>query len=465
MPRSRGAALIAFSPSSPSARQPSRNPVGRPRATCRRRRGSGNTVTFKNAQGVVAVTAIAPEIVRVRFAPGAALGRDHSYAIVSKDFGDPRATITTAAAGSTTIVTPALRVEIPPPSVPHRSVLGRRGLPRCRRTRRWGRRLPGPSRAPTSGCAPTSRSTGRREERQVEPARPEAGGYSFTMWNSDTFGYDASTDPIYASFPFYMVMRNGRAHGIFFDNTWRTNFDIGHQLHGVLSFGADGGDLDYYFIDGPDPKQVIARYTQLTGACRCRRCGRSAITSAATATSPSPRVRFIADNFRERRIPADYAVARHPLSRRLQPVHVGPDALSRSAADDRGSRAPGLPPRDDRRSASEESAGWPSTTAASPAVISSQSPTARCSRRRCGPRRPRMNPGPSVFPRFHQAGDAPVVGRTVQGSPRHGRRRHLERHERAGGLRRSVGTFLSTRATTTKDSRRITARSTTSTGC
>src|SRR5204863_9888598 len=55
------------------------------------------------------------------------------------------------------------------------------------------------------------------------------GGYSFTMWNSDTFGYDASTDPIYVSVPFYIAMRSGIAHGIFLDNTYRSNFDIGHQ--------------------------------------------------------------------------------------------------------------------------------------------------------------------------------------------------------------------------------------------
>src|SRR4051812_29553873 len=69
---------------------------------------SGNTVTFHNNQGIVAVTAVSPEIVRVRFSPGRSLGRDHSYAIVSKDFGDPRATFQVTAA-ATTMMTPALR--------------------------------------------------------------------------------------------------------------------------------------------------------------------------------------------------------------------------------------------------------------------------------------------------------------------------------------------------------------------
>src|SRR5207244_8396503 len=65
------------------------------------------------------------------------------------------------------------------------------------------------------------------------------GGYSLSMWNSDTFGYDGSTDPIYVSVPFYMVMRHGVAFGVFLDNTFRSNFDIGHQSEGVLSFGAE----------------------------------------------------------------------------------------------------------------------------------------------------------------------------------------------------------------------------------
>ena len=67
------------------------------------------------------------------------------------------------------------------------------------------------------------------------------GGFSFTMWNSDTYGYEASTDPIYVSVPFYISMRKGVAFGVFLDNTFRSNFDIGHQTQNVLSFGAEGG--------------------------------------------------------------------------------------------------------------------------------------------------------------------------------------------------------------------------------
>jgi alpha-glucosidase len=69
---------------------------------------AGSTVTFKNAQGVVAV-AVAPDIIRVRFAPDAALGRDHSYAVVGHDLGPANAKIQVGA-DKTTLSTTRLVV-------------------------------------------------------------------------------------------------------------------------------------------------------------------------------------------------------------------------------------------------------------------------------------------------------------------------------------------------------------------
>jgi len=50
---------------------------------------------------------------------------------------------------------------------------------------------------------------------------------AFTMWNTDSFGWQESTDPIYKSIPFFIDMNHGRALGVFLDNTWRTDFDFG----------------------------------------------------------------------------------------------------------------------------------------------------------------------------------------------------------------------------------------------
>ncbi len=46
------------------------------------------------------------------------------------------------------------------------------------------------------------------------------------MWNTDHFGWQESTDPIYKSVPFFLNMRQGRALGVLFDNTYRMFFDF-----------------------------------------------------------------------------------------------------------------------------------------------------------------------------------------------------------------------------------------------
>ena len=69
-----------------------------------------------------------------------------------------------------------------------------------------------------------------------------------------------------------MNYRAGRAIGVLLDNTWRSSFDVGRERADLLTFGAVNGELDYYFINGPDPKQVIERYTALTGRMPLSHC-------------------------------------------------------------------------------------------------------------------------------------------------------------------------------------------------
>jgi alpha-glucosidase len=49
----------------------------------------------------------------------------------------------------------------------------------------------------------------------------------FSMWNSDTPAYKEGTDPIYQDIPFYLGWQDFGTYGIFFDNSYRTNFDFG----------------------------------------------------------------------------------------------------------------------------------------------------------------------------------------------------------------------------------------------
>ena len=90
-------------------------------------------------------------------------------------------------------------------------------------------------------------------------------GERLTMWNSDVYApHNPETDALYQSIPFFITLRNGKAHGIFFDNPGKTVFDF-KTLKDVYSFHAETGMLDYYLLAGPTIKNVIEQYTSLTG--------------------------------------------------------------------------------------------------------------------------------------------------------------------------------------------------------
>jgi alpha-glucosidase len=88
---------------------------------------------------------------------------------------------------------------------------------------------------------------------------------AFSMWNSDTPAYGPGTDPLYQSVPFYMGLQNGEAYGIFFDNSYRTHFDFGRSSNELISFSAEGGEMNYYFFWGPSMRKILGRYADLTG--------------------------------------------------------------------------------------------------------------------------------------------------------------------------------------------------------
>ena len=90
-------------------------------------------------------------------------------------------------------------------------------------------------------------------------------GEKLTMWNTDVYSpHNPETDALYQSIPFFLTMRRGNTHGIYFDNTFKTVFDL-KSSQTEYSFKAEGGQLDYYLFAGPSPKEVLEQYTFLTG--------------------------------------------------------------------------------------------------------------------------------------------------------------------------------------------------------
>src|SRR5690606_2881914 len=130
-------------------------------------------------------------------------------------------------------------------------------------------------------------------------------GTSRVLWNVDHFGHDAGSDPVYASVPLLLFLRDGRCHGVFVDDPGRLHVDIGHADTGLLALRARHGVLDRYVIAGPTPKDVLSRYAALTGGAAVPPRWALGFHQCRYSYESDAQVRWLAASFRQRRIPCD----------------------------------------------------------------------------------------------------------------------------------------------------------------
>lgn len=138
-----------------------------------------------------------------------------------------------------------------------------------------------------------------------KPGPLDRAGQSYVLWNTDSFGWQESTDPIYKSIPFFLQFRAGRALGVLLDNPGRSFFDFGHELHDVYSFGAPGGPVDYYLLYGPDPRQVLTTYAWLTGPTPLPPLWSLGFQQSRYSYETEDQLMQVADRLRTDHIPAD----------------------------------------------------------------------------------------------------------------------------------------------------------------
>lgn len=130
-------------------------------------------------------------------------------------------------------------------------------------------------------------------------------GESHTNWNTDNFSYRTTDDEIYASFPFYIGVHSGLAYGIYLDNTHRSCFNFGASNDRFSSFGADAGEMDYYFIHGKHITDIIQGYTWLTGRMPMPPLWALGFQQCRWSYFPDTEVLNTARTFREKKIPLD----------------------------------------------------------------------------------------------------------------------------------------------------------------
>lgn len=130
-------------------------------------------------------------------------------------------------------------------------------------------------------------------------------GSQYMMWNSDTPFYIKEEDPLYQSIPFFTGLKENKAYGIFFDNTYKSHFCMGAGNDRFYWFGAEGGEMDYYFIYGPEMKRVVSSYTDITGKMSLPPLWSLGYQQSRWSYFPDWKVMEVAENFRKKDIPCD----------------------------------------------------------------------------------------------------------------------------------------------------------------
>ena len=79
------------------------------------------------------------------------------------------------------------------------------------------------------------------------------------IWNEDG---GTSTEQSYKNIPFYI---SNKGYGVFVNHPERVSFEVATEMVTKVEFSVPGENLDYFLINGPTMKEVLMRYTDITG--------------------------------------------------------------------------------------------------------------------------------------------------------------------------------------------------------
>lgn len=122
----------------------------------------------------------------------------------------------------------------------------------------------------SDGSGPLPVGTWVHEQLTLEPGESVYGlgerfgafvknGQEVDIWNEDG---GTSSEQAYKNVPFYL---SSKGYGVFVAHTERVSFEVGSEVSTRVQMSVPGQSLEYYVIAGPTPKDVLRRYTALTG--------------------------------------------------------------------------------------------------------------------------------------------------------------------------------------------------------
>jgi alpha-D-xyloside xylohydrolase len=84
-------------------------------------------------------------------------------------------------------------------------------------------------------------------------------GQAVDIWNRDG---GTCTEQAYKNVPFYLT---NRGYGVYVRYPGEVSFEVASENVSNVQFSVPGQELEYYVIYGPSPKEILEKYTALTG--------------------------------------------------------------------------------------------------------------------------------------------------------------------------------------------------------
>jgi alpha-glucosidase len=265
-------------------------------------RRDGRTVLAELGGPRLGITVLGDRLLRIRWSPSGAFRERRPWAVTppDEDFPESDFEVTEGRDGHE-IRTPGLTVALGSDgalavrSPDGRDILRDAGGPRFDpegATTSWSLAMPHDRRYFGFG-----ERTGLLEKR----------GRRYTCWTTDEWHHQGPmTDALYIAVPFHLALdRDGLAHGIFLDTTYRSAFDLRALEAEKLIMEAESPGLDWYLFLGPTPRDVVSTFTGLVGRPALPPRWALGYHQARWSYRSAQEVLDVARRLRAERIPAD----------------------------------------------------------------------------------------------------------------------------------------------------------------
>ncbi|WP_051773227.1 alpha-xylosidase [Saccharothrix sp. NRRL B-16314] len=84
-------------------------------------------------------------------------------------------------------------------------------------------------------------------------------GQTVDIWNADG---GTSSEQAYKNVPFFLT---NAGYGVFVNHPGHVSFEVGSEAVSKVQFSVEGQSLEYFLIYGPTPRDILRKYTALTG--------------------------------------------------------------------------------------------------------------------------------------------------------------------------------------------------------